>query len=354
MTGGALAWRQLVEQNFFTLHDADRLMAVRARHFLVGSLQRERGAFLVIKHGGLPFETRVAAGAVWWFLPHGELPTVNVFMASRTEFGRGAEIHAAYVLPQVGWVVTPFAGDSAMCSDEREGRRGMIEPGNLLPGAGRMAGFAPCQRAVGTSHVHALVKLALVRVDMTDHAGSIVKSVFHKSGRVATVYRLVAFKASNCEVSSGERKLRLIVSRQAEVGWLKPPDGMAVLASVLMRRCGELPLVYVRMAGDTKGVLYLEDRINALGDMALRTGHVSVLSFQRVVCDHMTRDSEKRRFESFYIVTIGAFAASRPMFELPSMRVRSVAVGAFLVRHWRFEIASPMTLLASHRLVLIQ
>lgn len=84
---------------------------------------------------------------------------------------------------------------------------------------------------------------------------------------------LVAVETRNRDVPSSQYEVRLFVFGERKCGWRVSLKIVAAVASVEVRRGGELPGVTVAVAIGTALKLDLEQCVLALGNMALVTAH---------------------------------------------------------------------------------
>jgi len=108
---------------------------------------------------------------------------------------------------------------------------------------------------------------------------------------------------------------------QRERGRLKAFHRMAVFALVQIRRCGELPVMAIRMAISTFLELDLVNRFLALIDVAFGALYREVLALQRIVAGVVIFGFECRRLESVDRVAGRALNAQRPLGKLPVVRI---------------------------------
>ncbi len=92
----------------------------------------------------------------------------------------------------------------------------MVEPAQVLPTLSRVTCLAPERRAVRTDLLHALLKLALVRIFMADGAGAVVKLVQHNFCELWCRSLFVALDARRRQMCSRQREPRFLMLRQGE------------------------------------------------------------------------------------------------------------------------------------------
>ena len=92
MAGGTILWCRLIEENRFGCDHFRQFVTFCAAHILVGSSEREGGAFVVVEEGRFPFHAVVAIGAAS-DVGTCELLAVYVLMAIFTLCRRSLEIH---------------------------------------------------------------------------------------------------------------------------------------------------------------------------------------------------------------------------------------------------------------------
>lgn len=145
---------------------------------------------------------------------------------------------------------------------------------------------------------------------------------------------------------SRKHKSCLVVLGQGVRGWPVTLESVAPFTGVEVWRSRELPSVLVAVAVGAVCKLQFEQSVPALGNMTLRAGHRGVLRLQRIRRRGMIFYGEGGRLESIHRVAGRALAAVRAFCELAAMRVRLVAVHAFLKSQRLLEIAACMALRA--------
>ncbi len=122
----------------------------------------------------------------------------------------------------------------------------------------------------------------MVWVGVTPGAGAIRKVERDDFVRALRRPYLVAFDASHGRMSARQRKLRVAMLRDGEEGPVEVLDRVAALATVLVRRSGELAIVRVLVAIRARSELHFVDGVLSGWNMALRALHTNVLSLQRI------------------------------------------------------------------------
>ena len=120
MAGLAFTWGGLVKEHALPVDRTSQLMTIAAGYVLMCALQGECGATVVIEIGGLPASGIVATGAVGDILASGKLPSVRIFVASRTLFRRGVEIDVLQCGFQIRRAVAIGTSHPAVRSDQRK------------------------------------------------------------------------------------------------------------------------------------------------------------------------------------------------------------------------------------------
>lgn len=184
-------------------------MTIGAFHIRVHTLQRERRAAVVIEERRLPFVAVVAIGAECR-VPFRELLPMRVLVALLALFGRGLEVHVHHRGLEVRRFVAIDAGGSAMCAQQWESRRRMIELGQFLPRLGGMARLASSRPTRSFCLLHALVELPLVRIGVTTRTAQI-GPVIDRRGRLEFGGFCVTIRARHRNVLAGEKEAGLFV-----------------------------------------------------------------------------------------------------------------------------------------------
>ncbi len=155
---------------------------------------------------------------------------------------------------------------------------------------------------------------------------------------------LVTVAAWNRHVTSTQTKGNFVVPAEAECGWQKPLQIVAIFATVEMWRGGKLSGVWVGVTIGAIPKLYRVDRGLIFRYMALCALQRDMLALQRVGgrgC--MLFHSEGRGLKAVNGVTVGTFASTHALGELSSMWVWLVAVCALLKRQSFLEVSFRVT-----------
>jgi hypothetical protein len=271
---------RLIEQNQFPLNFALQGMALRAGHGLVTASEGELGALVVIEGRRRPSLNGVAIRA--WGNPvlGGELSSMRVGVAGIAVLRRSLELD---VMSAGKRLVAIGASDHAMRSDQVEFRLRMVEPFDVNPGTRVVAGLAPQGRSIGAAKSHAILEFALVRIGVARRAGAVLEMEWQDFVRAAAQPDLVAIRAGHGGVGSGKRKARVFVLRGRKRGPVEIFYGVAIFATILVRRGGKLIVMGVLMAIHTGGEFDLIQRVFARRRVALVAGHRRMFSFQRIL-----------------------------------------------------------------------
>ena len=134
------------------------------------------------------------------------------------------------------------------------------------------------------------------------------------------------------------------MAHQREGGWFVCFEVVAAVASVEVGRCGKLPGVAVRVAIGAALKLDPEQRVLALGNVALRAFHPGVSALQRICTRSVFLHREGGRLPPVQVVTGGALPAIGPFSKLPVMRIGLVAIHALAQRPGLLEVTVGMAL----------
>lgn len=231
-----------------------------------------------------------------------------------------------------------------MGAGQGESRRGMVESWDFVPRTHDMAGFAASSEPACFG-VHSVGELSLMRIDVASLAtviGEVVRS------HVASVREdFMAIAATDRGVASLQGELALAMPGQGERRRREAIHGVAILATVLMGRAGELVLVRVNVAVHAALELDLILCGFAGRAVAFLAGHGGMLSEKGIPALGVGRDRIGGWLPTVYVVAARAFALVGPLDELATVHVL-VAVFAQLVRNRNFEIGGLMALRARH------
>jgi hypothetical protein len=123
---------------------------------------------------------------------------------------------------------------------------------------------------------------------------------------------------------------------------------VAVLATILVRRGGELFVVRVLVAIHAGREFHFVYRVFSRGCMAFLTGNYGVFSFERIMRGGVFLHTEFRRLPTVYRMAFRAFAFAGSRLELALVRIRGMAIRALGECHRALEISTGMTTGAIH------
>jgi hypothetical protein len=129
---------------------------------------------------------------------------------------------------------------------------------------------------------------------------------------------------------------------------------MTSLTRIEIRGRGELPLVLVAVTVRTFLKFDLEQGVFAPGSVTLVAFQVSVLTLKRISRSGMFLEAKQGWAKALYGVARGALDTAGPLGKLSVVRIRLVAIHAFLEGNRLLEIAVLMALRALDGLVLSQ
>lgn len=350
--GSAVARRtlfgcRLVEEHGLTRNEPGRLVTLRAVYVLMSAAQRELGPLIMIEQRRLPFHA-VVTFSTSRDARFGKLFRVHIFVAIFALRWRCLEVHIDQLGFQVRRLVAAGAAGRPVRSHEREWGFRMIEPGQVLPRLRRVARLASCNDLVRSNLLQAFLELPLMRIRVATRATQALPVVDNR--RLGPELRrfFVAVGAGHGKVSAGKNELRFFVARKGKSGGLVAFQTVAAVTSVEVRRCGKLSGVTVAVAIRATIELHLEQRVLALGNMALGALHVRVPPFQGISTRSVFGHGEGRRLPPAHLVARGALPVIRPLRELPIMRIRFVAIHARGKGQRLFEIAVGVAPCAVH------
>lgn len=244
--------------------------------------------------------------------------------------------------------MTRAAFHGAMRAKQRELRFGVVEAIHVSPGAGVVASFATERSAVSAKLCHTVIEFALVRIFVTAGTGQIVPTKRKDPVEAARSARFVAFVARDGSMRASKRITRLAVHGHGIGRDVEVPNGVAVLAAVLMRRRNELAVVLILVAVQTSGKLHFVNRVFACGKMAFGAVDFDVFALERVVGSVVFFHAEERRLPAFHGVAFGAFAFLWARLKLAFVRIGFVTVVAIAERQRLLEVAIEMAIGASN------
>ena len=144
--------------------------------------------------------------------------------------------------------VAIVAADDAVPPNQCELCFRMVEISNVNPRPSVMACLTPDGSAIGASQDHAILKLTFMGIGVARRAGPILKMEREDFVRPSSQANLVAIRAGNSDVRSGQHEPCILVFHNREGRLVKILDGMASLATVLIRSRCELFVVCILVA----------------------------------------------------------------------------------------------------------
>src|SRR6267142_401356 len=122
---------------------------------------------------------------------------------------------------------------------------------------------------------------------------------------------------------------------------------MTILATIQVRRRGELPVVGVLVAIQALRELHLVKGIFTRRSVAFFTGNARMLSFQRIVRIRMFFHTKLIRFPAIYCMALLAFTFAGSGLELALVGIGGVTVRALRERQGTLEIACSVAFAAA-------
>lgn len=266
----------LIGKDFLAGDRPELGMTATAGGILVRPLERKDGLLVVEPR-------RPPAGGVMTFcaagraIGVGELRPMWIGMTLFARCRRCLEIDMHQRALHADGPVTPRALHCPVRPFKSELRLRVVEEVQVAPLLRGMARLAPIHLASGNL-LHARPKLTLVWVRVTRLASQFREVVGH-GFRFAS--GLMTFAASYSHMPAGQHECALLVPLQSEGRSAEALFGVALFATVLIRRSRKLPLVYVLVAARTARKFHLEERGLARGDMALGAVHRGMFLAQR-------------------------------------------------------------------------
>jgi hypothetical protein len=213
VAGLTVRGRWFVEQDRLAFDQLFELVAIRAAHVAMHSLQGEMGASIVIKQRRFPARRAVTFTTWGYTAGFGELGTVVVGMATFTLLRSRAKVSMDQLGFQVGRLMAIDACHGAVGPGEREGRLLVIEPGQFIPRFGRVTRFAAGSMSVERAF-HSFAKLPAMRVVVATGARQRVEVVASRSlNCTGTRSRCMTFHAGYRQMAAGKFKSGLLMAR---------------------------------------------------------------------------------------------------------------------------------------------
>lgn len=217
----------------------------------------------------------------------------------------------------------------------------MVEAGQVRPGFHGVARFATGHASIGTLLSHLVAEFAMMGILVAAIARAILEMVTdHLLGsRTSNCRRIgrVTFRARDSQMRRHQWKAGLLVLRNGVSRGLKTGDGVALLATIVVRRRGELPIVWVLVAFGALREGDLISRRRARRHVAFRAFNLRVLALQRIGRGGMFLHSECCGFPAIDHMARRAFSLVPARAKLPAMLVL-VAIHAFGEGHRLLEI----------------
>ena len=219
----------------------------------------------------------------------------------------------------------------------------MIELIQFPPRFGGVACLATHGFAVFPNLRHPLLELPVMYIFVATGAGKIVEVIRSLCFWLVLVRELVAITARHSNVPTSQFEFCLLVLCQSEGRRTIPLQVVALITLVLVGLSCELVVVLVLMTISAAfEARDLEDRVLALGGMALVTCDLCVTLEQGIVGLGVRLNVEERRFPAVHIVAGGTFDAFRPLGKL-SLVLILVAVGTFCECQFLLKVSVCMT-----------
>jgi len=175
--------------------------------------------------------------------------------------------------------VTSAAFHGAVRAQQGKPRFGMVEAADVGPRARAVTSFATEKTAIGAMLRHSVIEFAPVRIFVTASTSQIVPTKGEDFIGPACSAYLVTLGATDRSVSAEEWIAGLPVHGHGIGREVKASNRVAVLAAVLVRRCGKLAVVLILVAIQTGGKFDFIDCIFSGGQMAFVAFDFDVFAF---------------------------------------------------------------------------
>jgi len=319
----AIFRRRFVEQNRFALNLALQGMAHGAAHICMRPGQRKLRAFIVVKRRGRPALVHMAIPTFCDSAFGSKLAAVRIRMAGFAILRRSLELN---LVGTGGHLVAFVACGRAMRSQQCKFCFRMVEAADVDPGFGAVAGFAAQRGSVGALLRHALLEFSLVGIRVAGSARAVLEmerqNLVGSSGETG----FVAVRTGDGHVSPGQHKAGVLVLGDGEGRAMKVLYGVAILATVLVRRGGKLLVMRILMAIRAGRELYFVDGVFSGRRVALVTSDSRMFSFERIMRCRVLLHAKLRRLPAFHSVALRTLPLARPRLELSLMGIGSMAI----------------------------
>jgi len=209
------------------------------------------------------------------------------------------------------------AGNAFVGAGQGEPGGGVVEGRDVVPRTHDMAGFAArpgLYAALGGNSAHALVELALVRIEMARFTSNVAEVV---RSHVPAVWKdLVALTAADGSVPALQREAGFAMTLEAEIGRNEAFHRMAVFAAVLVRSGGKLVFVNVFVAVQARRKLDAVLRRFSGRSVTFVAGHGCVFSQQRIGALGVSGNRKGGGLPTFHFVAARTFTLVRAVKEL--------------------------------------
>lgn len=165
---------------------------------------------------------------------------------------------------------------------------------------------------------------------------------------------LMTIRTRNRGVRPGQYETGVAMFGDVKRGAMEIQNGVAILATVLIRSGGKLVVMRILVAIQACREFHLVNRVLPGRKMAFGALDFDVFSLQGILGRVVFLHTEKRGLPALHGVAFGAFGFFRACFELAFVRVRLVAVGAIGKRQQFLEVAIHMALGTTDRRMLAQ
>lgn len=188
----------------------------------------------------------------------------------------------------------------------------------------------------------------MVRVFVATRACPVIEVIAHGLRRAGYFPSRMAFRTGNCQMRGDERKPRLLMLCDRVRSGLKSGNGVTLFAPVVVRRRGELAVVYIFMTIQALRKGDFVARRSSCGDVAFVAGHRRVLALQWITCRRVLLHAERAWLPAIHRVAGCALAFVGSRCELALVRIRHMAVHALREGHRLFEVRAGVTFGALH------
>ena len=280
MAISTVLWGGFVKQDWFALNLSLEGMAHRAAHILVPSRQRELRAFIVVEGGRGPTLFHVASATLCDSILSNKLGAMRIRMTSFAVCGSSLELN---FVGTGGNLVAFITRDGAMSPDQCKFRFRMVEASNVDPGSGPVTAFAAQRSPICALLCHPRAEFALMGIGVAFSACAIAEMERQYLAGSSAEACFVAFRAGDSRMRAREYETRFLVFRNREGRAMEVLHRVAIFATILVGRGGELLVMGILMAIGARREPDFVDRGRAGRDVTFITTNSRMFPLERIM-----------------------------------------------------------------------